>query len=69
MAQCRAALVPDGLFLAALLGGDTLQVGAALGGVQFKKCTASNPPSHTSRSQCGKEHCVWVRAGELLVRR
>ncbi|KAG2452274.1 hypothetical protein HYH02_003298 [Chlamydomonas schloesseri] len=25
MAQCRAALVPDGLFLAALLGGDTLQ--------------------------------------------
>ncbi|GIL64585.1 hypothetical protein Vafri_18484 [Volvox africanus] len=25
MAQCRTALVPDGLFLAALLGGDTLQ--------------------------------------------
>ncbi|EFJ50103.1 hypothetical protein VOLCADRAFT_58666, partial [Volvox carteri f. nagariensis] len=25
MAQCRMALVPDGLFLSALLGGDTLQ--------------------------------------------
>ena len=31
MAQCRAALVPDGLFLAALLGGDTLQVGGRAG--------------------------------------
>lgn len=28
MAQCRFALRPDGLFLAAMLGGDTLQVGA-----------------------------------------
>lgn len=26
MAQCRAALKPDGLFLSALLGGETLQV-------------------------------------------
>jgi hypothetical protein len=28
MAQCRFALVPDGLFLCAMFGGDTLQVGA-----------------------------------------
>jgi hypothetical protein len=26
MAQCRRALKPDGLFLAAFLGGQTLQV-------------------------------------------
>ncbi|GFH17958.1 hypothetical protein HaLaN_14686, partial [Haematococcus lacustris] len=26
MAQCRFALVPDGLFLSAMFGGDTLQV-------------------------------------------
>jgi hypothetical protein len=29
MAQCRLALKPDGLFLAAMFGGETLQVGGA----------------------------------------
>lgn len=31
LAQCRLALVPDGLMLGALFGGDTLQVGGWVG--------------------------------------
>ena len=66
MAQCRAALRPDGLFLAALLGGETLQAGAAQGPAWpvNAHCTTPVTPTaaHDAIPEMGspKWHTVWL---------